>query len=367
MMKLLFFLIAFCILSVRVYFSWSGMERASRGESTSNMLIKGDHFREEMKYSGKFELTEDETSFKSISPGGYLKYSMNDTSVRAESDLQGVIEYTIYEGSEKIPMDARGKARVAQVVREMINWGFDAGPRMERIYKKGGFAALSREVDSMKTDPVRILYLGRLFASDSLSTQERISLIQKIGTLGSDGDKFIFLNKMTPAQFQDTGVARAWFSVVESMGSDMDKMRCLHYALDQVPVSDSNADRILNLTQKLGSDMDKADLYRTMIRKGLDSGARFDRQLELISQMGADMDKINLYEALLEQKNISDEQWILVINKTAGLGADMDKSNLLIYIAQKMPKAEPVKAAYLKAARTINEDSNYGRVLRAVN
>ena len=366
-MKLIFFLIAFCILSVRVYFSWSGMERASRGESTSNMVIKGDNFIEEMKYSGKFELTEDESAFKSISPGGYLKYRKNDTSVRAESDLQGVIEYTIYEGTDKIPMDARGKAKVAQAVREMINWGYDAGPRMERIYKKGGFAALSREVDSMKTDPVKILYLSRLFASDSLSPKDRISLIQKIGTLGADGDKFIFLNKMTPAQFQNPEIARAWFNVVDSMGSDMDKMRCLHHVLDQDQVSDSNADKILILSSKLESDMDKADLYRTMIRKGLDSGERFDRQLELISQMVADMDKINLYEVLMEQKNISNEQWILLINKTAGLGADMDKSNLLIYIAQKMPKAEIIKAAYLKAAKTINEDSEYGKVLRAVN
>ena len=228
-MKLIFFLIAFCILSVRVYFSWFGMDKANRGESTSNMVIKSDNYIEEMKYSGKFELTEDETAFKSISPGGYLKYRKNDTSVRAESDLQGVIEYTIYEGSDKIPMDGRGRARVAQAVREMIDWGFDAGPRMERIYKKGGFAALSREVDSMKTDHVKILYLGRLFASDSLSVQGRVSLIQKTGALGADGDKFIFLNKITAAQFQNPQIANAWFSVLENMGSDMDRMRCRPY------------------------------------------------------------------------------------------------------------------------------------------
>jgi hypothetical protein len=366
-MKLLFFLIAFCILSVRVYFSWAGMEGARRGESTSNMVIKSDNYIEEMKYSGKFEVNEDETAFKSISPGGYFKFRKNDTSVRAESDLQGAIEYTIYEGSNKVAMDAGGKEKVAQAIREMINWGFDAGPRMERIYKKGGFAALSREVDSMKTDPVRILYLNRLFASDSLSSEDRVSLIKKIGSLGSDGDKFIFLNKFTPVQFQNPEIANAWFSVVNNMGSDMDKVRCLHHVLDQDPVTDSNADRILILSSMLGADMDKSELYRTMMRKGLDSGARFGKQLELISKMGADMDKIFLYQSILEQKNITNDQWILVINKISSLGSDMDKSNMLIYISQKMPKTETVKDAFLKTAKTINNDSDYGRVLRAVD
>ena len=79
------------------------------------------------------------------------------------------------------------------------------------------------------------------------------------------------------------------------------------------------------------------------------------------------MDKINLYQALMEGNKITDDQWVMLIDKTAGLGSDMDKSNLLVYIAQKMPRTEPVKASYLKAAKTIGNDMDYGRTLRAVN
>jgi hypothetical protein len=367
MMKLFFFLIAFCLLSLRVYFSWFGKEKANRGESTSNTVIKSDNFIEEMKYSGRFELSDDETRFTSISPGGYMKYRKNDTSVSAESNLQGLIEYRIHEGSEKIPLDERGRVRIAEAIREMINWGFDAGPRMERIYRKGGITALSHEVDSMKTDPVKILYLNRLFANDSLSVEDRVLLINKTGSLSSDGDKFIFLDKISSKQFQNPQIAGAWFTVVENMGSDMDRMRCLHYALDLDPVTDSNAYKILTLTSKLGSDMDKADLYRKMIRKGLDSGARFPMQLECIAQMGSDMDKKNFYQELINQKNISDDQWIMVINKAAMLGSDMDKANLLIEIAQKMPKTEMIQSSYRKAAKSIGNDSDYGRTIRALD
>jgi len=366
-MKLLFFLIAFCLLSLRVYFAWSGKDKANRGESTCNITIKSDHFIEEMKYLGRFELSDDERHFTSISPGGYLKYRKNDTSVLVESNLQGVLEYRILEGSEKIPMDARGQARVAEAIREIINWGFDAGPRMERIYKKGGVTALSHEVDSMKSDPVKILYLSRLLASDSLSTVEQVLLISKISSLGSDGDKFIFLNKINAKQFQQPQIAKAWFTVVSKMGSEMDRMRCLHYAMDLEPVTDSNANTLLLLTSKLESDGDKAELYRKMIRKGLDTGARFPVQLEFISQMGSPMDKAHFYQELINQKYLSDDQWMMIIDKTADLGTDIDKANLLIQIAQKMPKTEALKNSYLKAAKSIGNDSDYGRVLRGLN
>ncbi len=331
-MKLIFFLVAFCLLSIRVYFSWAGKDREKRGESTADMVIKSDNFYEAIKYSGKFQLTDDETGFKSISPGGYLKYRKNEESVKAESNLKGEIEYTIYDGEKKLALDEQGRKLVADAVWEMISWGFDADARMERLYQKGGIRALLNEVDSMKTDPVKILYLNRLFAVDSILPEDLPAITEKIGKLGADQDKTRFLSKLSPDQLKNPQITQAYFTVVKGMGSDMDK----------------------------------ANLFGKLIDKGVITGARFDSLLDLVSGMGSDMDKINLYKKLMEEKTISEPQWIKLISKTAQLGSDMDKSNLLVEIAQKMPKSENLKSAYLKAAKSINADPDYGRAVRAV-
>ena len=68
----------------------------------------------------------------------------------------------------------------------------------------------------------------------------------------------------------------------------------------------------------------------------------------------------------MEEKTITESQWISLLNKTAQLGSDMDKSNLMIEIAQKMPKTENLKLAYLKVTKTIGNDSDYGKAMRAV-
>lgn len=366
-MKLIFFLVAFCLLSLRVYFSWSGKDMEKRGISESNMVIKSDNFYEEIKYSGIFRLTDDETGFKSISPGGYFKFQKNEVLVKAESNLKGEIEYWIYDGKNNLSIEnEEGKKLVAESIKDMIARGFNASARMEHIYSKGGISALLSEVDSMHSDQVKILYLKRLFTVDSLSPENRSQIINKINSLSSDRDKSDFLNKISFKQLNNPQIADAYFIVLEGIRSDMEKTGALQRLIDQDSISIENENKIMDMTSHLGSDLNKANLFRKMIAKGMITGPHFDSLLNLVSYMGSDIDKSALYRNLLEENNISESQWVSLINKTSSLGSDIDKTNLLIGIAQKMPKSDNVKMAYLKAAKLIGNDSDYGKVVRAI-
>jgi hypothetical protein len=365
-MKIIFFLIAFFLLSIRVYFSWSGKDKENRGVSESNMVIRSDNFYEEIKYSGKFQLSDDETAFKSISPGGYFKFRKNEERVQAESNLQGTIEYRIYDGKNNIGTDERGKKLIAESIHEMIAWGFDAAPRMERVFEKGGSKALLSEVDSMKSDPVKILYLNRLFAMDSLSTDDFAELIKKIKSLGSDGDRISFLIKISAKQFKKPLVAPAYFEIVAAIGSDMDKLNALNHLMEMDSISPEYANRLLNISAGIGSDADKADIYDKLIERGLISDSLTDSLLYKVTEMGSDMDKMGVYRKLIAKSRLSETQWIDLMDKTTRLGSDMDKSDLLVEIAEKMPRTELLKSAYRKAAKSIGDDNDYGKALRGI-
>jgi hypothetical protein len=365
-MKLIFFLIAFFLISVRYYFSWTGKDKERRGISESNMVIKSDNFYEEINYSGKFQLSDDESSFKSISPGGYFKFRLNDAKVKAQSDVRGEIEYTIFDGKNDLPLNDEGKILVTKAVKEMIYWGYDAEGRMERVYQKGGSQALLREMDSVKEDQVKILYLNRLFAADSLSTENIELIVKKVKSLNSDMSKAQFLNKITPSQFKNPFLANACFDIIKGMGSDMDKMNSIDHIIDKDSLSTENIVNILNLGNGLGSDMDKSNLYGKLIDKSLIKDSLFDSLSVLISKMGSDMDKVNLFNKMLGIDPITENQWIMLISQSESLGSDMDKANMLSEFAKKMPKTEPIKAAYVKAAKTIGNDNDYGRVMRAL-
>ena len=400
-MKLIFFLVAFCLISLRIYFSWLGKDRESRGISESNMVVKSDNFLEKISYVGKFELTEDETAFKSISPGGYFKYEMNDERVKAESNLKGEIEYTLYDGKNNLVMDEKGKKLLAEAIKEMIAWGYDAQGRMERVYKKEGVKGLLAEVDSVRVGQTKTIYLNRLFSlMDSLSPDERSLIVAKVKSLNSDIDERQLLEKIPLNELKDPKISAAYFDVAVDMNSDMDKAAVLNHYLDLDTITKENTFKLLRVSATMNADIDKANVYKKTIGKGIINGPAYDSLLNLVSDINSDMDKanlykelitigniseaqwvdlvdkissinpdidkVNLYKELLGMGNISEAQWVILIGKVSSINSDIDKANLLVEIAPKMLKTDIVKISYQKVARTLNNDIDYGRVMRAL-
>jgi hypothetical protein len=367
-MKLIFFLVAFSLISLRVYFSWLGKDRENRGISESNMVVKSDNFLEKISYVGKFQLLDDETGFKSISPGGYFKYEMNDERVKAESNLKGEIEYTLYDGKNNLVVsDDNGKKLLKEAIKEMIAWGYDAEGRMERVYKKGGVNALLAEVDSVRVSQTKLIYLDRLFSlMDSLLPDEQSMVIEKVKSLNSDMDERNLLEKIPLHQLKNPKIAEAYFKVAREINSDMDKAAVLNHFLDLDSITTENTFKLLQVSATLNSDMDKSSVYRKTIEKGIINGASYDSLVGLVADMNSDMDKANLYKELIGIGNISETQWIDLISKISRMNSDIDKANLLVEIASKMPKTDVVKTNYQKAAKTLNSDMDYGRVMRAM-
>jgi hypothetical protein len=363
-MKLTFFLIALFLVLLRVYFSWAG--HGIRGDNEGNMTISSDNYIEQIKWSGKIRLSEDETTVADISPGGYLKFRENDKKLSAKSNLQGQISYELYNGNESLNLDDSGRRFIAVVLQKMIAFGFDAEGRPERIYKRGGKKALLDAIPHITLDNAKGPYLNLLFKTDSLSKDDLTGMIKQIDGLGTDVEKENYLNRFTTDQLRDSVMALPWLEAVKHISQDIQKSKLLTHFTDQGLVSEGIFDRILNITDHFGTDIDKEKVLTRLINKGAVPASHFDKLLQVIRHFGSDVEKENLYTKLMNESIKSEEQWICLINETAQVSQDFEKSNLLVQIAQKMPKSENTKAAYLKVAKSITNDTDYGKAIRAV-
>ncbi len=430
-MKLTFFLIAFSLIFLRFYF---GATRHGNSNEEGNMTIKSEGLIEQMDWSGRITLSDDETIIKNISPGGYLKYRNNEKKMIAESNTRGEVTYELYNDNEKLPLNDSSKKLIAAYIKEMISWGFDAEGRVERIYKRGGDSALLAEMANIKMDNVKGFYLDRLFKNDSLTKNELGRIINQIDSMGSDMDKARYLSKFTAAQLKDSLMNNQWLSSIDHINSDMDKANLLKHYIDQDTISEESFAKMIHILSHFGSDMDKANVLSLLMDKNEIPANQFNNTMELISHFGSDMDKsnlisklidknaiptnqfndvievinhfgsdmdksnliskmidkneipadqfndvvevinhfgsemdkVNLYKKVMEKLVNTDDEWIWLISKAANISSDFDKSNLLVEMAQKMPKTENVKAAFLKTAKTINDDGQYGKVMKAV-
>ena len=92
----------------------------------------------------------------------------------------------------------------------------------------------------------------------------------------------------------------------------------------------------------------------------------FDKLLALIGHLGNDFDKKTLYKKLIDKNRLTEEEWSNLIGQTERLGSDFEKSEILVRIAKNMPKNDTLRTVYMRSAKTINADQEYGKTLRAI-
>jgi hypothetical protein len=327
-MKLTFFLIAFFLVLIRICFSWFG----HGGHDTGNIIMKSDGYIKEMHWSGKIRLSDDEKTIAGISPGGYLEYRENDTTLKAESNLQGEISYQLYDGHTSLSMGDSGKRFVSAILQKVAGFGFYAQERAERIYKKGGNMALLAEIPHMNIDAAKNPYFDLLLKSDSLTNEETVLLLQEIQQVGADVNKEEFLQRLVPKAANDSSLMLAWLSAVGH--------------LDQ--------------------NFEKQNLLSNLITKGRIEGKVYESLLDIIGHLDEGSEKQELLQQLIGDSLRTDRQWTGLIEVTKGLSEESQKADLLVDIAGKMPRTDTVKASYLRAAKTISDDAQYGKVMRAV-
>jgi hypothetical protein len=396
-MKLIFFLIAFCLVFLRVYFTGPWLDKKGKDDVTIT-IENGDDY-EQIRYGGKITLTEDQKSIQRIAPGGYIKYKHNDNKFIVTSSLQGDLSYNVTYDGNQITVGDRDTILIREAIKEMIAYGFDAQSIMEQTYVTGGDSALMNAFTKMKSPSVINIYLEQLMNDDSAGNYT-IPIIRRISTMGSDNDKITYLHKLKQSQLKDLKNANAWFDVVEHLGSDNDKINMLNHWTGTDTIQQNIFFRILETTSHLGSDNDKVNMLNKFTASVRNDSSFVRPYFEIVRHLGSDNDKINIMRtwtkqdsisgniienilnitihlgsandrqdmihALVAQKNITEEDWLLMIDAASQIGSDQDKSNLLIAIAQKMPPGDKLKSAYKKAAKAIGNDTDYGRAIRAI-
>ena len=228
------------------------------------MITKGDNYIEGIWWSGKYRLSDDDRSIAEISPGGYLKFRENDTIMKAESDLQGTITYTLKNGREELPMNDSGRRFIVAQLQKMIRLGFFGDQRAERIYREGGVSALLAELDRIKMQGGRDPYLNRLFRADTLTMPQRIVLLQLVDRTDDMSQRQHLLDLFTKDQLRDSATAHAWLHVVGNIDASYMKKDLLLKFVDSGLPADQ-VDTVLAITRRFGSDNDQQDVYKSLV------------------------------------------------------------------------------------------------------
>lgn len=404
-MKLTFFLIAIGVVLLRLCYPSLHLWHDRRGQGT--MITTGDNYTRGIWWSGKYRLSDDDRSIAELSPGGYLKFRENDTTMKAESDLEGKISYTLYDGHENLPLNDSGRNFLAAQLQKMIRLGFFGDERAQRIYRQGGITALLAELSRIKMEGDRGPYLHLLLHSDSLTASQRIALLRLADNSGDNMERQHFLDIFSGDQLRDSAVAHEWLTTVGHIDASYMKKELLLKHIDSNMTAD-RFDSVIGITSRFGSDIDEQDIYKSLLELpglrlynsafaqpwlravgrleasymkkdlllrylrpdeaagGPIPGDQFDTVLSITRHFGSSVDEQEVYKRLADLPGKTDAEWSGLILAAGTLDADYLKSELLLRIAPDMPRTDSLRATYRMAAKCIRDDMEYGKTMRAV-
>jgi hypothetical protein len=343
--------------------------------------------------------SEDETGVETFKEGGSLKFKKDGNKLTAETGDDGKIYYSYNGGAATQVLNEEGNKFLVKAIKTMIAYGVGAKGRAERLFRKGGSGLVLEEMDKLKSDYTKTIYLNLLLSS-SLSKEELLTVINKIGTsVNSDFEKAKLLKENAPLFLADAATSNAYLVAVKGINSDFEKANALKELLNK-PLSDDQLQQVLNAAGSINSDFEKANLLKqtlqinklsptqftaalktissinsdfeksNVLKAALDGngaeGEQFDEALAVINTIGSDFEKANVLKKVIGNGVKTEQQWISLINTTSSVGSDFEKGNVLVDIAKKMPDTDNVKAVYMKAAKTISSDFEFAKVVKAM-
>jgi hypothetical protein len=147
--------------------------------------------------------------------------------------------------------------------------------------------------------------------------------------------------------------------------SDIVRGPCLKLLIKNDSLNLQDWAMVLGSIRGIDDDGQKRDFLNQFPKAALKDSGLARSWLGTVDSIPSDWPKKDLYKKMIDIGSGNEQVWISLIHSAAHLTDEGDKGELLVDIAKKMPATDSVKAVLLRAARTIPDDAEYGKVMRA--
>jgi len=359
----------------------------------------------DINVKGDIKVNNDDTDIKSISAGGYLKFSKktfgNKRSITIESNSQGKLTYEYYEGRSKTPYEPEGRKWLAEVLLEIIHMtGIDAEGRTKRIYSKKGLDGVLEEINIISSNSVMALYFDALLKNTSLNTNELLAVsssiskemssntergrlfrdhcdlflkdnttavgyFNSISKLSSNTERGSILTDIsTKIDFNDPQVTEAYFACIDKMSSNTERGRILRYAERTQELSTQAYTRLLTSTKKLSSNTEMGSVMRSLDNLEINNPTVSTAYFNAIDGISSNTEAGSTMRHLIKNYELNEDNYVRLLGSTKKLTSNTEMGSVLRSIKELDLESEKINEAYFLAINSFSSNTEAGSVLR---
>ena len=357
-----------------------------------------------IEYKGDIELSDDDSDVVSISQGGYMEIKKTAFGSRRrifmEPDGSGTIDKKYYVRGSQKPFDPEGKKWLSEILLEVVRTTtLGSEKRVDRMYKKGGYYPVLKEVDEIESDHVKSRYL-RLLLDKKLDEKGLLGTLKRVGAISSDHHKadilkhnasaFLTPDAVTSSYIQTTGKInsdhhkasvlkraienreisdnqmKALFGIAEDINSDHHKANVLSKVLSSRSLNAENTKLLIATAKSINSDHHKASVLKKALSGNDVSSSSYNALLASVDNMSSDHHIASILGSLLKE-DLSQETLILLLNQVkSNMSSDTHQAGVLKKAAM-WQETDAALDAFLSALRSVNSDHHKAEVFKVLS
>ena len=341
-----------------------------RAGDTQHFRWQDDGFfsRMDLEMRGTVEFTDNDSDVKSISSDGYFRLEQWSTGpartylVRPGSN--GIERLYSVDGVSKA-LDADGRTWLARILPEVIRESaVGASERVKRILRQQGAGGVLAEVNKIRSDHSRRVYIENLLDYGSLNGEDLRESMRLGRKISSDGEKAGLLIAAAP-HYQTPATRESFFDSVDSISSDGEHRRVLASVLERYGPDRETLALALRSAKRISSDGEKAAvLIQAADFRLMDDTARTN-YFRAADSISSDGEHAKVLSAVLK-KNADKDILVRSLRSASGISSDGEKRAVLTEAAAVYVDDAIVRRAFFDTAGTVSSDGERQHALSAL-
>jgi len=339
--------------------------------TTGNWIWSSDGEKLEVKYSGAFEFTDDDTDVREMSSGGYIKVSDGAWLGRHSVEIRergGQLERHYYVNASERPYEPEGHAWLRENLPKFIrNTGIGAPARVARFLKSGGVPAVMAEIGRVAGSYVKGIYYRELFKQATLTPDQYRQVMAQASTemRSSDYELAQLLIAIADKLPNDETSRAAYFTAAGGIKSDYELRRVYSTMLKRGAVSPQTLAGILDHSSSIDSDYELSELLRQILsQQALDDSNRA-AFFKAVGSISSDYERHRVLSAVIGAQRPSDAALVeAALAQATALTSDYEAASFLMEVLKQNGAESAARASFFKVVSGLSSGYERGRVLQ---
>jgi len=342
-------------------------QSTTRGENHITWSNNGEKF--EVRWNGEFELADDDSDIKSMTPGAQLRMSdggwFRGHSIEFRADGSGRITKKYWVGSTERPFEPEGRDWLARMLPRFVREsGLGAKSRVARIYRTKGAAGVLTEITAINGSWVKRVYYTELLALDIPADARRQAIEQAGRDVTSDYELASLLISQAGRVPDNPAVRKAYFDAARSIDSDYELGRVLSSGLKAATLDSAQLASLLDTSRSIQSDYELANLLAHVAKQQSLDAVRAPF-FAALAEVSGSYERGRVLQALGQRTDLSNDSLAAMLTAAGEMSSDYESAQFLLKFATR-PIEGPLRATFFRAVDGLQSSYERGRVLQAV-